>query len=213
MKKIIEVLQLWAEYEKAHPNCEFEDFCRFYLAKPEIKAFKPPKSGPSPVDADGMFLMTVSRTTLAFWGYMRIALKETPMPSLESLMVCAALNSLGESRKIDIINYSMLEVSTGMDIINRLIRKGFIHQRTDPNDKRSRLLTLSEPGKNVLFGSFKKAALVREILLNDVPEDDKRLVTQILYPIQEKHSKLSVESKGKTIEEIHTLMFDKKGKI
>ena len=150
--------------------------------------------------------MTVSRTTLAFWGYMRIALKETSMPSIESLMVCAALNSLGESRKIDIINYSMLEVSTGMEIINRLIRKGFIHQRTDQGDKRSRLLTLSEQGKKVLFLSFKKAALVREILLSDVTEDDKKLVAHILNPIQKKHTKLSVENKGKTIEDIYDLI-------
>jgi len=205
MERIIHVLQLWSDFEKTHPGSEFEDFCRFYLAKPEIKAFKPVGSGkqPTPPDDDSMFMMTVSRTTLAFWGYMRIALKGTSMPSIESLMVCAALNALGESSKTDVINYSMFEVSTGMDMIKRLVKAGFINQRTDPRDKRSRLLTISDEGKKVLFQCFKKSTLARDILLHGVTEDDKKLVSRILFPIQEKHAKLSVESKGKPIEDIY----------
>ena len=210
MEEVLKILQEWVEYEKAHPKSKFEDFCRFYLKKPEVAAFKSSnRDVPSPTNIDGQFMMTVSRTTLAFWVYMRIALKETLMPSIESLMVCAALNNLGESRKSDVINYAMLEISTGTDIINRLIKKGFIHQRTDPNDKRSRLLILSDAGKAALFKSFSKATVARDILLSGVTEDDKRLVAQIIFPIQEKHSKLSVESKGKTIEEIYKMIFDK----
>lgn len=155
-------------------------------------------------------MMTVSRTTLAFWVYMRVALKETQMQSIESLMICAALNNLGESRKTDVINSAMLEFSTGTDIINRLIKKGFIHQRIDPEDKRSRLLTISESGKTALFQCFKKSALAREILLNDLTDDDKKLVAHILYPVQEKHTRLSVENKSKTIEEIYTMILGKK---
>ncbi|MGD9555853.1 MAG: MarR family winged helix-turn-helix transcriptional regulator [Mangrovibacterium sp.] len=150
-------------------------------------------------------MMTVSRTTLAFGVYMRIALKENPMPSIESLMICSALNNLGESRKSDVINYAMLEISTGTDIINRLIKKGFILQRTDISDKRSRLLTLSDQGRTALFQSYQKAAIAREILLAGLTEDDKKLVAHILSPLQEKHSRLSVENKGKTIEEIRGL--------
>ncbi len=213
MEEVLKILQEWVEYDKAHPKSKFEDFCRYYLKKPEVTAFKPTQIDvPSPTTTDGQFMMTVSRTTLAFWVYMRIALKETPMPSIESLMICAALNNLGESRKTDVINYAMLEISTGTDIINRLIKKGFIYQRTDSNDKRSRLLTLSDSGKEALFQSFRKASVARDILLSDITEDDKILVSQILYPIQEKHAKFSVESKGKTIEEIYDLIFGEEKK-
>lgn len=105
-----------------------------------------------------------------------------------------------------LINYAMLEISTGTDIINRLIKKGFILQRTDTNDKRSRLLTLSDQGRAALSQSYQKAAVAREILLVGLTVDDKKLVAHILYPVQEKHSRLSVENKGKTIEEIRDLI-------
>ena len=213
MEEILKILQEWVEYEKTHPKSKFDDFCRYYLKKPEVAVFKPSKRDvPSPTNIDGQFLMTVSRTTLAFWVYMRIALKETPMPSIESLMICSAVNNLGESRKSDVINYAMLEISTGTDIINRLIKKGFIRQRTDPNDKRSRLLTLSDEGQSALFQSYRKASVAREILLAGLTNEDKELVAHILDPVQQKHAKLSVESKGKTIEEIHAMIFGKEKK-
>lgn len=213
MEEVIIILQQWADYRKTHPQSEFEDFCRFYLAKPTIKSFKPPKSDKQgPQDLDGLFWMTVSRTTLAFWVYMRIALKETPMPSIESLMLCAALNNLGESRKTDVINYAMLEISTGTDIINRLVEKGFINQRVDAGDKRSKLLTLSDTGRKALYQCYKQSMIARDIMLTDLTDEDKKLVAQILNPIQEKHSKLSVQSKGKTIKEIYASVTGKKPK-
>jgi len=212
MEKIIKVLEHWSAYEKTHPQSEFEDFCRYYLSRPEARKYKPPKSqGPTPPDANGLFMMAVTRTTLAFFVYMRIALKDSPMPSIDSLMICAALNNLGESRKTDIINHAMVEISTGVDIINRLIKKNFIHQRVDPDDKRSKLLTLSASGKKALFQCFARSNIAREILLTGLTEDDKKLVTQILLPVQAKHTKLSVENKQKTIEEIRDMVVRSKG--
>lgn len=213
MEEVINILQQWADYRKDHPNSEFEDFCRFYLKSTAIKPLRQStlKSLP-PLDTDSMFMMTVTRATLAFWVYMRIALKDTPLPSIESIMFCSALNNLGESRKTDIINTAMMEISTGTDILNRLIKKGFINQRIDPEDKRSKLLTLSPSGLTALKKCYKKAGMARKLFLADITDDDKKLVAQILGPVQEKHSKLSVESKGKTIEEIHAMIVEQKNK-
>ncbi len=43
--------------------------------------------------------------------------------------------------------------------------------------------------------------------ITEKTNDDKELVAHILDPVQQKHAKLSVESKGKTIEEIHAKIF------
>ena len=211
MEDIILILQKWSDYHKTHPGSDFEAFCRFYLSHQTLKPASSSKI-PLPSNTDGLFMMSLSRSTLAFWVYMRIALKDTPLPSIEDIMFCSALSNLGESRKTDVINYAMIEISTGTDILNRLIKKGFIHQRVDPNDKRSKLLTLTTPGLTALKKCYKKASMARELFLADLSEDEKKIVTQILFPLQEKHSKLSVESKGKTIEEVFAAMAGKKTK-
>jgi DNA-binding MarR family transcriptional regulator len=211
MEDVVLILQKWSDYRKEHADSDFEEFCRFYLASQTLRA-SPSSKAALPSDADGFFMMSLSRSILAFWVYMRIALKDTLLPTIEDIMFCSALNNLGESRKTDVINYAMMEISTGTDILNRLIKKGFIHQRIDPNDKRSRLLTLTSSGVTALKKCFKKAAIARKLFLADLTEDDKKLVTQILFPLQEKHSKLSVENKGKTIEEIHAIIVEQKNK-
>lgn len=204
MEDVIEVMQLWANYRKSHPATSFEDFCRFYLASPRIKdmATSIPESA-GPPDIDGMFMMAVSRCTLAFWVYMRIALRDTSLPTIEDIMLCAALINLGESRKSDVINYAMMEISTGTDNLNRLIKKRFVMQRIDPDDRRSKLVKISPSGQRAFKKCIGKARLAREIFLADLDENDKKLVATILYPVQEKQRKLSVANKGRTIEDIY----------
>jgi DNA-binding MarR family transcriptional regulator len=212
MEEIVKALQQWADYRRDHPESTFEDFCRFHLASHKKNDLKALAETEGPPDLDSLFMMTVARSTLAFWVYMRIAIRGTPLSSIESIMLCAALHNLGESRKGDVINHSMIEISTGTGILNRLIEKGIINQRVDGEDKRSKLLSLSTAGQSALKKCFKMAGLAREIFLVDTTDDDKRIVAQILNPLQKKHSKLAVESKGKTIEEIHARVVDRKKK-
>jgi len=214
MEKIIDALQQWSDYQKTRPGSSFEDFCRYYLAGSKIKTVPQSIYKPGgPTDPDGMFMMTVARCTLSFWVFMRIALRDTPLPTVEDVMLCSALNSLGESRKTDLINHAMMEISTGTDNLNRLIKKGFVRQRTDPDDKRSKLLTLSPTGLTALKQCFAKGTMAREIFLADMDDEDKKLVATILYPLQEKNSKLSVANKGKSIEEIYSEVIGERKKV
>jgi len=205
MEDVTFILQKLQAYQQQFPGSTFKDFCKSYLADDPLKTAAS-SNLVHPKDADGLFMMAVTRSTLAFWVYLRIALKGTPLPSIESIMFCAALNNLGESRKTNVINYAMQEISTGTDILNRLIKNGFIQERVDPEDKRSKLLKLTAAGTAALKKCFKKAALAREFFLADLSDDDKKIITQILYPLQEKHSRLSIENKRKTIEEIYKAM-------
>ncbi len=211
MKEIIWILEKWSEFQTAHPRGDFEDFCRYYLIRSrssKVKVDQPKTS--LPIDLNGKVARAVSRTHLSLWLYMRIALKNTPFASTEQFMFSAALFALGESRKSDVINYAMMEISTGTDILNRLIEKGFVNERVDPDDKRSRLLTLTKTGKSTLMKCFKKSSMVREILFDGLTDEDKQLVAYLLDPVHEKHSQLAVESKNKTIEEIHAELVPKK---
>ncbi|HEX8037729.1 MAG TPA: hypothetical protein VF490_01200 [Chryseosolibacter sp.] len=208
MKEIISILEKWSEFQTSHPKGDFEDFCRYYLAKSRSARIGRQKVKERlPIDLNGKVARAVSRTHLSLWLYMRIALKNTPFTSIEQFMFSAALFALGESRKSDVINYAMMEISTGTDILNRLIEKGFVHERVDPDDKRSRLLTLTRAGRSVLMKCFKTSSKVRQILFGDLTDEDKQLLVYLLDPVHEKHARLAVESKNKTIEAIHAGLF------
>ncbi len=95
-----------------------------------------------------------------------------------------------------------MEFSTGIVILNRLVAQKLVHERIDPADKRSRLLSLTQKGEQSLVAAFKKNLIARQILLQGISEDDKKVCVQVLDPIHLEHAGLAVASRGKTIEEI-----------
>lgn len=206
MNELVRLITLWTSFTGKYPESTVEDFCKYVLAQTPKDDIPPQVSKEKtliPADLDSRFMRAVTRTALSLWNYMKIALKQTNVKTLDNFTFLASLHVLGECRKSEVINYAMIEFSTGIEILNRMIKNGMIHERIDPEDKRGRLLSLTEKGKTNLYECFKKNHLAREILLQGVSEEDKKVCVSVLEPIHTRHSTLSTESKSKTIEEVY----------
>jgi len=201
--ELIELISRWAEFKKVYPEGSSENFHRFELAKRDTGSLASEHiRGNDPQSTANRLMKVIARLHLSYNVYLRIALKDTPLEATEKFAFLAALNVIGESSKTHVINYAMMEMSTGIDILNRLLKDNFISQRIDPADKRAKLIRITDAGFAVLQQCFSKTAMIREILLHDLTEDEEKICVQILYPVQEKHAKLAVENKHRTIEEI-----------
>jgi len=183
-----------------NPKGSVETFCKYVLARTE-KAGRE-KSSVRPPDLDGHFMKVIMRFSQAYNLYARIALKNTGIPLHENFTVLAVSRALGESRKSDVINFAMIDLSTGSDILNRLVKEGYLKERTDPDDKRSKLIAITSSGEKALHECFKKTLIARKILLKGLGDEDKKLCIQILEPHENRHSVISVESKNRSIEDI-----------
>lgn len=205
-EELIELINYWADFKKTYPGRSIEDFHRFELAKRDTGALASEHiRGNDPQSSANRLMKVIARLHLAYNVYLRIALRDSPLEATEKFAFLAALNVLGETSKTQAINYAMMEMSTGIDILNRLLKENYISQRNDPDDKRAKLIKLTDAGYAVLQECFLKTATIREILLQDLTEDEKKICVQILYPVQEKHAKQAVENKHRTIEEIFDL--------
>ncbi len=199
MHELVKLVSHWIAYAAQHPDARADDFCRDYLAQHTVTkpAAAPPgghKAGPA--DLDSRFIRAVTRTAMSAWTYMRTALKDTPLKSLEHFTLLAALHVQGESRKSAVIHYAMMEFSTGIVILNRLVAQRFVQERIDPSDKRSRLLRLTPKGEKALEQAFKKNQIVRQTLLEGVKKQDKETVVRILDPIHSEHAPRAVEERN-----------------
>lgn len=215
MHELVKLITHWSSFTDNHPNVTVEDFCRYVLAqstKEELTNQIASQDKKVPIDLDSRFMRAVTRTAMSLWTYMRIALKDTSVKTLENFTFLASLHVHNESRKTEIINYAMIEFSTGIEILNRLIRSGMIQERVDPNDKRGRLLSLTAKGKKSLQECFKKTNVAKKILLQGVSEEDKKVCVFVLEPIHTRHAALSVESKSKTIEEVYETLIGMQNK-
>lgn len=196
MNKAVELINEWAEFDEQYPEAGIEDFCRHYLIKKREKENTGKIAGGAlPPQIDNVLMKLLGRIASMGQIYSREVLKDIPEIQLESFYYLTTIMQFGESRKTDIINHHLSELSTGIDILNRLKESGLIEERSDPSDKRAKLIKVSQKGRQLLFKCFQRMSKVGSILFDELADEDKKLCIQLLKNVEIKHAKLALEVK------------------
>lgn len=205
MNKTVELVNEWARFEENHPDGSVEDFCRYYLInKRESPSTSELFGGMMPPPNKPILLMKlIGRITRLFLMYAETAREKTILKQFEDFNVLNTINHLGEPRKTEAIYHSLNELSTGIDILNRLRELEYITEKDDPTDKRSKRVSLTFKGREVLHSCYGVFGRVNEMMLKDMSTDDINLCVQLLKGIEIKFAGLWQQHKGKDFEEIY----------
>lgn len=191
MKPIVELISEWDSYQETHPDATVSDFCRHYIAKMENdKAAEGVFQGLEPPDLTSTAAKLIGRLGAMLTAYSKLALKEGDEVELDWFYCLNTIFHQGEARKIDVIAYNFFEQTTGIDLLNRLKKAGYISERTDPSDKRAKLVQLTEPGKQLLFSLYQRLYLPAYLLFGEMSRVDVQLIISLLGPIEGKHGKI-----------------------
>lgn len=201
MSPIVQLVTEWDAYTESHRNASVEEFCRYYLAKQannDGELF----GGMAPPDIDSTLAKLVGRLAAMFGVYSKMALKDKPALDLDWFYYLNTAFHLGESQKKDIIGSQFAEYSTGMDILRRLLKAGYIAEREDPNDKRAKLVSITPEGKRLLDEFYRVLYKPTLLMYYPLPDDVKRLLVQLLAPVDKKHSEILLKNRHQQIDEV-----------
>jgi DNA-binding MarR family transcriptional regulator len=203
MNKIVQLVNEWSSFEETHPNADIGDFCRYYLIRErEQRQEGVMVGGVVPPRTNDLLSKLLGRIVGIFSVYARKAVWEHPL-QMEEFYFLNSIRFLGESKKTDIINFNLTELSTGMDILKRLKKAGLTVERTDPNDRRSKLVKATEKADAVLMSFYKVGGMVGDIMFGAMPEEDKQLCIQLLKNVEIRHSKRCIEHRNKILDEVY----------
>lgn len=208
MNKTVELVNEWARFEEKFKEGTLEEFCRHYLiSQREKKEMGQNFKGVIPPQVDSYLAKLIGIISSFMGVYADAAVKEIPeIKRAEDFYILNTVFNLGEARKTDIIHSHFLELSSGIDLMNRLVKAKLIHERTDPEDKRSRLMRATDKGERVLMKCYEKFSRMAEIIFWGMSVDDKKLCIQLLRGVEIKHSKVIHGLRGKSLNEIHALV-------
>lgn len=208
MNKTVELVNEWARFEQRYPEGTIEEFCRRYLiTQREKKEIGTNFRGVIPPQVDAYLSKLMGRICQILLLYGEVAMKGVlEIGRMEDFYFLNSVTHLGESRKTDIINYNFLELSSGIDVLNRLQKNKLIEERTDPADKRARLIKATTKGEKVLSKCYEVLIKVSDIVFWDMSQEDKKLCIQLLKGVEIKHAKIVMELRSKSLDEIHTLI-------
>ncbi|MBS1663872.1 MAG: winged helix DNA-binding protein [Bacteroidetes bacterium] len=117
--------------------------------------------------------------------HLKQSLREALGIELEWYYFLHNINTRKTTRKTDIISINLLfEPTTGIDILNRMIRAGLLSEEVDPADRRARLLTITKEGKKILQQAERLAQETADLLFGDIPDTKQAQIEQYLKAIE-----------------------------
>lgn len=99
-----------------------------------------------------------------FKTYSKQALKNSKIATTEDFSFLYHLSMTESYRKMEIINLHQLEGPSGIEVLKRLLKKQFIEEFNDIDDKRAKRIKITKKGKNELELSMKNMQKVFETI-------------------------------------------------
>lgn len=172
-----ELLDLVERYEEFRGNAEqsMSNFLRFADQTLEQQTnSEEPKVG---MGGHAYLNAMIARDISFVYRYMRYfvrkAIKDTPLQTIDEYSYLITLMAKGEMTKTELNNYNVIEKTSGSEIIRRLLKSGLISQTRNLQDRRSLLLSITPKGREVVKELLPRMQQSSDLLLRDLSWDQK----------------------------------------
>lgn len=172
-----ELLDLVERYEEFRGNAEqsMSNFLRFADQTLEQQtSSEEPKAG---MRGHAYLNAMIARDISFVYRYMRYfvrkAIKDTPLQTIDEYSYLITLMAKGEMTKTELNNYNVVEKTSGSEIIRRLFKGGLISQTRNLQDRRSLLLSITPKGREVVKELLPRMQQSSDLLLRDLSWDQK----------------------------------------
>jgi len=126
-------------------------------------------------------------------SYIKKTLDGTALQSPEDFTCLAILLTHDSLSKSDLINKNIQEKTSGTEVIRRLLQAGLVSQLDDENDKRSKRISITDQGKQLLYRIFDDMNDVGKIVAGNLNLTEKLNLQYLLQKLDSFHYKLHEE--------------------
>ena len=137
---------------------------------------------------------TISKMVYMMYRYARFytkkAMVNSEINSLDDFALLVALRTYKSIAKGELIKMFVLEKTTGIEIVNRLIRNGLAQQADSKSDKRSKEIAITEKGKKELNIIFSEMAKTSEIVTGSLEDKEQLELIRLLTKLDKFHHEL-----------------------
>ncbi len=176
MSQLVELIKKWELFIAEQPGCSTLAFALWLLAentaKSAVRKSSPDSDEPSLHGDDPEFDKYAGNQKTSMQGayligkmnqyvsyYTKPMMKKHGLHSLDDFGYLQNIRYFANITKTKACELMLQEITTGVDIIKRLIKNGFIEENVNEGDKREKLLQLSLKGDavlNVMYMEFLK---------------------------------------------------------
>ncbi|WP_343609301.1 MarR family winged helix-turn-helix transcriptional regulator [Chryseobacterium oranimense] len=120
-------------------------------------------------------------------SYSRSSISNSVFTSQDDIIYLISLKMIGAMTKMELIRRNIQEKSSGIVIINRLIRNGWAEQTVTEKDKRTKHIQITEKGLSVLEEHMDEIGKVSKAMVGNLDYSEQKLLIAILSKLDEFH--------------------------
>ncbi len=134
--------------------------------------------------------------------YIKKALKDSNIRTADEFSFMITLMTHESMTKKDLIRSQVMEKTSGIEVINRLIKMGYVEQFQDQNDKRSKFVRITASGRYELISVLPMMSLVSKIVIADLSPEEQNQLSYMLRKLDHFHNEVYMNEKELVLEEI-----------
>lgn len=135
-------------------------------------------------------------------NYIKKALKGSKINTADEFSFLITLLTYDSLSKQELINIQVMEKTSGIEIINRLIKKGYICQFADETDKRSKRIRITDAGRKELFCILPQMNMVAKIIVGKLSKEEQQTLVYLLRKLDDYHNDIFLNQKQAGLEEL-----------
>lgn len=136
----------------------------------------------------------LARMNLFVKHYAKQPFSEIGFKSLEEFRLLQMIDRVENINKSELSNESLMEFSTVVDILKRLMEKGLVIQVKNPNDQRASLLKITQEGKSQLGTIYKTLAQIKPNVAGDLSLKEQETLIHLLLKLNRFHTDYFTEN-------------------
>lgn len=134
--------------------------------------------------------------------YFKKALKGANIKTLDEFSFLIVLMTYPSLSKTELIQKLIMEKTSGVEVIKRLLKHGLIEEFDNPHDKRSVLVAITAKGKKELASLFPKMGLVGSVIIGNLTPVEVSSLSFLLRKLDYHHNDIFLHHRHLTLEEL-----------
>ena len=172
IKKVLDWVEEFQEESKSKGAINRKEFAQWLLAQEPVEEVRP--------HLDGNIAMYIGMLYNYTTFYCRRIFKNSEIYSIIDHSFLMGLMPDQKKTKSQLIQETIMEKSSGTEVIKRLLKQGMIEELDNPADRRTKLVRLTEKGLANVMGLAGAIAQVSAVVTGDLTTQEKMDLVQVL---------------------------------
>jgi DNA-binding MarR family transcriptional regulator len=154
-----------------------------------------------PGAARDISILIVLMNRYAKW-YIKKVLRDSLLQTPDEFSFLISLMTYDSLNKSELITKQIMEKTSGIEVINRLVKRGMIFETADQNDKRSIRVSITKSGREEILRILPLMTKVTEIVVGNLSAEEINTLSYLLKKLDYFHNDIYLNKRGQTLSDI-----------